>query len=202
MPPGPHDAVVLTSATAAGLAAREASHVLPVYAIGERTARAAREAGFGGVTVGVNGEPATDGAALGRALAPMLAGKRTLYPCAQARRPGLEGALAAGGVRVDAWPLYRTAPIAGATERLAATLEAVDPLAVLVHSPGAARALGGVPLAGVPLVCLSRQIADAVPPGVGGKRHVAGRPDDASLLALLARVDADVDAEVNAAVDE
>ena len=192
MPAGPHDAVVLTSATAARLIGAEhrAIRALPVHAIGERTARAAREAGFARVIVGAGGEAAPDGAALGRALAPLHRGRTLLYPCAEDRRPGLEASSGEGGARVAAWPLYRAIAIPGAAERLTDALEGARPAAVLLHSPSAARALGTLgshALEGVPLACLSAAVADAVPREIGGERRVAARPEEAALLALLDR---------------
>lgn len=193
-PPGPFAAVVMTSATAARTIAPLAPddiRALPVHAIGERTARAARDAGFAAVSVGADGEAPADGAALGRMLAPLHRGRTVLYPCAEERRAGLEHGLEAGGVRVAPWPLYRTAEMPDAAERLALVLTA-RPAAVLLHAPSAARALGHPSLrdalAGVPLVCLSEAVADAVPSAAGGARHAAERPDETALLRRLEAV--------------
>ena len=118
-------------------------------------------------------------------LAGRYAGATLLYPCAEDRRPGLEAALKERGVRVAAWPLYRTVALADAPGRLRAALGDVAPAAVLLHSPSAARALAGAALGDAPLICLSAAIARAVPPGTEGGRVVAGRPDEAALLDAL-----------------
>ena len=187
-PSGPYDAIVFTSATAAREAASHDLPDLPVHAIGERTADAAREAGFAPVTVGANGAPPLDGHALGHALAPLYPGRTLLYPCAEDRRPGLEAALREGGVRVEPWLLYRTRPLPDAGKRLAAALEGAPPTAVLLHSPSAALALSGAPLGEAALLCLSRAVAEAVPHSLHGERRVALRPDEGALLSLLDRV--------------
>ena len=183
-PPGPHDAIVLTSANAARLAIPPADPSVPVHAIGERTAGAAREAGFARVTVGADGMPARDGAALGRALVASLAGRRVLYPCALQRRPGLERELSRTAT-VLAWPLYATVTEPDAAARIAVALGGRAPAATLVHSPTAAAALAGAELGGSAMLCLSAAIAAALHPGVGGERRVAPSPDERSLLSLL-----------------
>ena len=199
-PSGPFDALVLTSAAAAGPAAARAPWLrdAPVHAIGEATARAAREAGFARVTSGADGRPARDGAALGRALGPTLGGARILYPCAEERRPGFERSARAAGIEVVAWPLYRTLARADGTARLAEALEEGPVEATLLHAPSAARALAraaadlgldGGDRFGT-LLCLSDAVADALP-DVWASRLVAPMPDDASLVACLGEPDVD-----------
>ena len=182
---GPYDAIVLTSAAGAREAAERRAPDLPVHAIGHATAEAARGAGFSCVTVGVDGTPAPDGGALGRMLAAPRNATTLLYPCAEDRRPGLERELRAGGIHVDAWPLYRTVALPDGLTRIADALEGERPTAILLHSPTAARALRGVDLGRAPVLCLSPAIAAALPSDVGGERCIAARPDEASLLALL-----------------
>lgn len=183
------DAIVLTSAAAAReLARRDLPSDLrgrTVHTIGEATAHAASCAGLARVVVGANGTAPADGTALGTMLAPLYRGRSLLYPCAEDRRPGLAAALREGGVDVTAWPLYRTVALPDALSRLEESTLHAPPTAVLLHSPSAARALGDRPLSGVPLLCLSRAVADAVPPGTGGERRVAAEPTEAALLALL-----------------
>ena len=186
MPPGPYDAVALTSANAARMVARSELMAVPAHAIGQRTADAARDSGFAQVIVGVDGAAPPDGAAFGRLLGERLAGRRVLYPCAIDRRPGLEAELSRTAT-VLAWPLYATVAVPNAPDRIATALRGAVPAAALVHSPSAARALAGCNVGEATMLCLSRAVADALPAGVGGARRVAERPDEASLLALLSK---------------
>jgi uroporphyrinogen-III synthase len=95
-PPGPFDAVVATSAKAIALlapAARERIAGAPLFVVGRRTARAARDAGMR-----IAGEPAPDVAALVAALLQRLAPRsRVLYLAGRDRRKALEAALNEAG---------------------------------------------------------------------------------------------------------
>ena len=190
-PPGTFDAIVLTSAAAVPAldALPPAVRALPLHAIGEATAEAARMAGHAHVVVGADGAAPHDGRAFGQ----MLAGRglRFLYPCAEARSPDLEAVLEARAA-IAPWPVYRTVPRAGASAELLALDGA--PAAVLLHAPSAARALGALceatpafaeRMAGAAMLCLSARVGDALPGDLGAARHVARQPDDASLVALL-----------------
>ena len=88
--PAAFDAVVATSAKAIALlapAARAAIAGLPLYVVGEQTARAATEAG-----IAIAGEPAPDVAALSAALRRRLAPhSRVLYLAGRERKSGAGG---------------------------------------------------------------------------------------------------------------
>lgn len=154
----------------------------PVFAVGDATAQAAREAGFVAVR-----SASGDLTALARRIAAELSDAALLAPQAETPAGDLAAALAAADARaVSLHPLsvYRTAPTA------AAPPEAFD--AVLIHSPRAAQALAAlVPaplsaarLAGVVIACISPAAAAPLS-AVGPMPAVAGAPDEVTLLATL-----------------
>ena len=77
----------------------------PLFAVGERTAAAARRAGFATVTVG----PADGRALAAHLLAAAVAGP-FLYLAGEKRNPTLERRLAQAGRRIRVWARYRTMP--------------------------------------------------------------------------------------------
>jgi uroporphyrinogen-III synthase len=154
----------------------------PVFAVGDATAQAAREAGFVAVR-----SASGDLTALARRIAAELSDAALLAPQAETPAGDLAAALAAADARaVSLHPLsvYRTAPTA------AAPPEGFD--AVLIHSPRAAQALAAlVPvslpaarLAGVVIACISPAAAAPLS-AVGPTPAVADAPDEATLLATL-----------------
>lgn len=170
--PDRFDAVMVTSANALrhcgpGL---DRFRRLPCWAVGERSAEAARDAGFGEVHAGPG-----DGAALAAEMA--RAGvRRAFHPCGRDRADA-----EAPGLKVAHLPVYAAEP-AG---RLAA-----DPhgAVALLHSPrAAARFAGLVPRgrARVTLAAISEAAAAAAGPG-WERVAVAARPREDALLALAA----------------
>jgi uroporphyrinogen-III synthase len=148
--PGRHDAILLTSASAARLGAQGLSALTgrPVYAVGEATAAAAYHAGFGDVRTG----PA-DGAAL-LAMAAGEGVRRALHLCGRDHVP-----LRHPDVAVDTRIVYaaelRDGPVAippgavvllhspRAAAELAARIHRRDTIRLAAISPAAARAAGG-----------------------------------------------------------
>lgn len=172
------DALMLTSANAArhagsGLAAYRD---LPCYAVGEATAAAAREAGFGEVRIG-----AEDGVAL---LLMMEADgiERALHLCG-ADHVTLEPA----GTRIARIPVYRAETVgalpASAQDALA------GPAVALLHSARAASLFGGLvgDRSRLALAAISPRTARAA--GAGWRQvAVAAAPRDQALLALAAKL--------------
>lgn len=176
--PGGFDALLMTSANAArhgGTGLARYRH-LPVHAVGETTAAAARDAGFDQVTAGTG-----DAEAL---VALVAAGphRRLLHLCGVHHRSGGN-------------PVLQIKPVAVyATD--AATL--LDPRAeaacragavALVHSPRAAALFGrlvdaaGVPRGGVSIVAISEAASGQA--GAGWRGVVASpAPVDGSMLAI------------------
>ena len=184
-------AVVVTSANApAAIAANpggKALFALPAFAVGQRSADAAGQAGFRHVT--------TAGGDV-RDLVQTLIARRTgtaaplLYLAGEDRAADLVGELAAHGIAAEMRVVYRavTTPFPPA---LIAALRAGQVDAVLHFSRRSAdNYLAGAKAAGIAgpalavrHLCLSAQIAEAFT----GARHVAvaKRPDEAALIELL-----------------
>jgi len=159
-----------------------------VFAVGERTAEAARAAGFAEVA-SADGDVAALAALIvsgGAGLAGAV-----LHPGALDPAGDLLGPLAAAGLTVRRLALYETIPRAPA----AATLAALDAFeAVLLHSPRAARVLAAVladhPAPRLPALCLSAAVAAPLA-GLEAARALgsvafAPRPTETDLLDLLA----------------
>lgn len=146
---------------------------LPVFAVGDATAAAARAAGFTEVR-----SAAGDVAALAAALAAAPRAGAVLHAAGRPRA----GDLAASGVPVRTVELYETVPLA--------IIPPAEIDAVLVHSPHAGRTLAA---AGgrLPLVLAISEAAAATLRAISVQAiRIAARPDETALLALLPR-DAD-----------
>lgn len=170
-PPDParFDALLLTSANALRHAGPglDALRTLPVVAVGEATARAARAAGLTVETTGEN-----DAAAAVRA----SAGRRLLHLAGRDRvDTGAEWIAVYAAREV---PVPSVAVLAGSVALLH-SVRAARRLAELVRRDG----VGGLRIA-----ALSAAVRDAGPYWPGA---VADRPDDATLVALAARLAAD-----------
>lgn len=165
-----------------GFARCSARRDLPVFTVGEATARAAREAGFA-APLSADG----DVAALERLIAEARPGP-VLWAGAETPAGDLVAGLQAQGVEARGVAVYAT--VARAPTR--ATLGLLDaPLTVLVHSPRAARALARI-LEGRPsrqelrLLCLSPAVAaPLMVVAEPGSVAFAPRPDESTLLNLL-----------------
>lgn len=177
--PASYDAILLTSANAARHAGPkiDAFLGLPCHAVGEATAAAARDAGFGDVRTGP-----LDGAA---ALADVT-GERVLHLCGRDHLP-----LERPGMKLERRIVYA----AEAAEALPA--DAVDALAkravVLIHSPSAGALFAaladaaGVPRSTVLVTAISEAAAHAT--GAGWRSIAwAERPRDEALLELARRL--------------
>lgn len=181
-------AVILTSRHAApALPATLARR--PVFAVGEATARAARDQGASDVRTGSG-----DAAALARLAVDQLApaAGRLLHLAGSSTRPEPRLSLAAAGFLVTTVLAYRSHAATALAEATAAALEAGRLDAVLLFSPrtaalfaelaGRVRPARG--FAALRLLCLSGEVASACR-GLGGCVRVATRPDEAALLDLL-----------------
>jgi len=157
---------------------------LPVFAVGEATAAAARQAGFAQVHVGPS-----DVAALAAAIVERRHSLQGAVLHASAAEPAgdLAGALQAAGVAVRSVVLYQT--VAADPPDLALRARLAEAQAVLLHSPKAARLLATLSpaldlsdahLLGLSPACLA-PLADI--PAAG--RLSAAAPNEADLLALL-----------------
>ena len=186
-------AVIITSANApGGIAAHPARDVLiklPVFAVGRRSADAAREVGFTNVTSA--GGDVDD-------LVRLIVARRAdakgplLYLAGEDRAADLIGELTARGIAAEMKIVYRavTAPF---PPILVAALQAGDIDAVLHFSKRSAdNYLAGARQAGiveqavaVRQVCLSKQIADGLAGAGACNIAIAKQPDEAALIAAL-----------------
>jgi uroporphyrinogen-III synthase len=176
-PPDPagFDSVLLTSANAARLGGGGMTPflALPCYAVGERTADAAREAGFRDIRTGPG-----DGEALPRIIAADGL-SRAFHPCGREHR-AFDNVLSV--------PVYA----AEAVERLpdAAASAIAGGAIALLHSPRAAAlfaALAGPLRPAIEVVAISPAAAEAA--GAGWRScRVAESPRDQALLELAAKL--------------
>nr|WP_314441437.1 uroporphyrinogen-III synthase [uncultured Sphingomonas sp.] len=168
MPEEPFDALLLTSATAVRMAGRLPD--LPVHAVGEATATAARAAGLAVATVGEGGVEA-----LLRQMAPRLrllhlAGEERIMPASPEQQ-------------ITSVTVYRMAelPLPSAT--------ALQGNVVLVHSPAAGRRLAAIAARREQVRVAAISAAAAAACGSGWERlEAATEPTDRALLSLAAKL--------------
>lgn len=182
----PHAPLDLSRATAIAFTSQNAVSAfadltvrrdLPVYAVGEATAAAARAIGFAEVH-------SADGAA-GDLVDLILRHKpvgEVVWPGPVEPAADLVALLGAGGIAASLQPVYRT------VERSEAVPEGID--GILVHSPRAARAIASLvaPALAEGLFVLTISDAAAVPLAKlpFSRVAVAPRPNETDLLDLLA----------------
>lgn len=177
VPLGLFDALMLTSANAVRWAGEglAALRTLPVYAVGEATAAAARAAGLDVVHVGSGGAGVLAEAMQARGVG------RALHLAGEVHR-----ALAEPGFDIVRAIVYRSAPVA----RLPARPEG---MIVLIHSPDAgclfARLMDetGVDRSTVAVAAISDAAASRMGDG-WAHLAVAPQPTDAALLAIAAKL--------------
>jgi uroporphyrinogen-III synthase len=189
---GDWNGIVITSANAllaiAGMPARADLLQLQVFAVGERSAQAARAAGFTQVA-------AADGDV--HDLVQLIAERQRdtrplLYLAGEDRAADLVGELARHRIKAELRVVYRavTAPFPPA---LVAALRGGNLDAVLHYSKRSAETyIGGARAAGVDTealavhhLCLSAQVAAPLQAAGASRLVVAQHPDDASLIELL-----------------
>ena len=186
---GNWSAVVVTSANAPGaLSEPRALAKLPLFAVGERSAQAARAAGFANIT-------SADGDVhdLARLIvARHCDAKPLLYLAGEDRAADLVGALARHGIKVDMRIVYRavTAPFPTAlTDALrAGTLDAVLHYSKRSAENYIAGARGaGIMQAALAVrhVCLSAQVAAPLQAAGATNVAVAKHPGEPALVELL-----------------
>jgi uroporphyrinogen-III synthase len=186
---GTWSAIAITSANAPGaIAANRTILQLPLYAVGDRSAAAARAAGFTTV-ISADGDV--------HALVRLIAGKHKaaaalLYLAGEDRAADLVAELARQGIEAELRIVYRTvtAPFPPA---LAAALRAGALDAVLHYSARSTENfIAGAPAAAVAgeamairHLCLSAQVAAPLREAGAPNVAVAKRPDEAALIELL-----------------
>ena len=191
LPAGRFDATLATSAHAfAGpTAGVEHLHPRPLYAVGDATARAARQAGFKDVRTS-RGD--------GRDLASLVAltlprSAALLYLAGRNRKPATEEALANAGFAVTAWIAYAAEPVQGWSDAVSRDLAAGGVDAAVHYSRRSAaltlemaeRSGVGEPVLALAHLCLSEDVASVLRAASAPRISVAATPEEASLLALL-----------------
>lgn len=183
-----HDALAFTSANGARVFARMTTdRSQPVFAVGARTADAAREVGFTDVR-SADGDVVALGDLILRDLQPAA---RLLHAGNEETRGDLAGRLTAAGRHATFLPIYRSVPIASPGPALAAHLSGSDAFdAVLIHSPRGAMILAGFLSPASPrtkFAAISPAAAKPVAP-FAEQIEIAAAPNEAALLAALDRV--------------
>jgi uroporphyrinogen-III synthase len=186
-------AIIVTSAHAAGAIAAHPACAelikLPLYAVGRRSADAARKTGFTNITSA--GGDLDDLLRIVSARRPD-ANAPLLYLAGEDRSGDLIGDLAVRGIAAELAVIYRAVPAPFSPELIAALKDgAVD--AVLHFSKRSAEIfLDGAKKAGIAAqglevrhFCLSTQIAAPLESAGAKSVSAARRPDEASLIALL-----------------
>lgn len=190
-PPGPFDALIVTSANAVLALAELEARALPVFAVGGRTAAAVAGEGFADVRAGARNATAL-AALIARSLKP---GARLLHVTGRDRKPEPDLSLAAAGFQVEAWTAYAAqaakrlpdaAQAALKDSRLDAALHYSRRSAVilldLVHDADLTH-----PFLALDHVCLSPDVAAPLREA-GGRRIIAAEwPDEEALLAKFNR---------------
>ena len=177
-------ALAFTSAN--GVAAfvdRSAARGLPVFAVGDATAAAARAAGFAEVRSAEG-----DVAALARLILKLRPPAPILHVAPRERSGDLAGTLTAQGVACRTAELYESAVADRLPAAAAEALEAAAIDAVLVHSPKAAAAVARLidsAEEGVAVFALSLACAEPLERAGFRAIAVAAAPTEAALLALL-----------------
>jgi uroporphyrinogen-III synthase len=193
-----HSAIAITSAEVARLfgeidGALDRHLLTTVFSVGHASAQAAAEAGFRTVLTPGGG---------GKDLAEMIIGhcrefgmpaEPILYLAGAPRSPGFEERLREAQVPLRTVECYRMAPTSPVRTAVEAALLKPVPDAVLLYSREAARAFFELsPLTETPerflstlMLCLSTNVARAVPQRFAGLTVVASAPNEESLLDLL-----------------
>ncbi|WP_159951847.1 uroporphyrinogen-III synthase [Rhizobium sp. 18065] len=163
---------------------------LPVFAVGTRTAEAAQNLGFTNVLVGGG-----DGEALAdRILAEWDNGRDNglLYLAGTPRTPGLEARLNAAGLKLAVAECYRMLPIDHHPTRLQAAFDPWPDVALL-YSTETARHFVSLPpmnddkrrIKKMRLLCLSKKIAETLPPDLRASAVWPSDPNEDLLLDLI-----------------
>jgi uroporphyrinogen-III synthase len=195
-----HDAVIVTSANALrGFERHPAGQrllKLPLFAVGEHTANAARHAGFGHVIAADGDVAALRDAVLASVKAKHLKKAGTLLYLAGADLArDLAGDLGQRGFTVVTHTTYRMIPVAELPPATVEGFAANQVAAVLHYSRRSARAFlqaarsAGVEISAlaIPQYCISEAVASVVRDAGATQVLTASRPDENALLAALMR---------------
>jgi len=166
----------------------EARRLMPLFLVGERTRDAARERGFEG--------PATiapDAKELAASVAANVdASRRLVYLAGRDRKPDLEKTLAEAGKTVETIEVYSAQAAEGLSEEAIGFLDAGEIGAVLHYSRRSAEIFldlarqAGVDVSRLPHVSISSDAASPLRSAGLNEVHVAEKPNEQAVLALVA----------------
>jgi uroporphyrinogen-III synthase len=192
--PGPWAAVLVTSANAVRALAphrRNALSRLPVFAVGSRTAEAARAAGFSTV-ISAEGNAAD----LARITAGRIGASRAplLYLAGSDLAGDLAGNLGARNIQVETVVVYRALAATKLPDLARQALQARRLEGILHYSRRSAEIFLDCAIAdgltdharGLTHYCLSARVAEPLSAAGASDIRIASRPDDNALLELIA----------------
>jgi uroporphyrinogen-III synthase len=195
-----YSAVIVTSANAIRAVAPQLRELdllkLPLFAVGEHTAAAARDAGFAEVIVAGGDAAALRDKVVQSARDKVLKKKSTLLYLAGADLSrDLSGELGAEGFSVVTQTTYRMAPVAHLPRDVCDGFAAHGIEAVLHYSRRSARAFldaargEGVEISAlaIPQCCLSEAVAGVLRDAGAARVVVAATPDEIALFAAMER---------------
>jgi uroporphyrinogen-III synthase len=193
----PHAAVAVTSAETARVLQALGGEVHPylqdtVFAVGDATADALRATGFASVQA-AEGTGASMVERFRPQLRQMTSQRPLLYLAGQPRSPVFEEDLEAAGIPVATVVSYTMRPVPITEAALSSALETPPVDVVLLYSRATALRFFELPLSEESLIvlsrsrilCLSENIAQAVPKALESTVETAASPVEDSLLALL-----------------
>lgn len=159
----------------------------PLWAVGDATAQAAQETGFGDVR-SVDGDAATLAETV---LERTPASARLAYLCGAVRLSALEDALATNGRDVIPIETYTAKKVSHMTDKWR-DVAATGPIdAVLLHSAVSAQCLAEATepqdIENAVIIAMSERVAAALPDHERQRAVVARRPRDDAMLAALTR---------------
>ncbi len=162
---------------------------LPLYAVGSRSADAARAQGFARV-ISADGNA---GDLVRLMVSQRPSGSRVLYLAGEDRSADLGGALAAAGIEVQTRVVYRAVAVSQFTAEARAALAAGHLDGVLhfsrrtaaIYVECAAQAELSVPALAAVQYCLSGQVAEPLAAAGAQVIRVAERPSEAALVELV-----------------
>lgn len=190
--PETFDTVAVTSANAIRHASRALLDRLAgsrCYAVGQKTAAVASQAGFADIVTGSG-----DAEALADAIVSAeKRGAAILYLCGRVRLPPFEERLRVAGIDVRPVETYDTVGINHETSVVRRLLDDHPVDAVLLYSARAAGAFADIAsrpelaslFKGAGLYCLSPRVASTLAVLQGAQIHVAAEPNEEALLLLL-----------------
>ncbi|MCL2716092.1 MAG: uroporphyrinogen-III synthase [Alphaproteobacteria bacterium] len=198
-PEGPHSAVIVTSANAIRAVTPRLAELdlarLPLFAVGETTAKAAREAGFANVIVAAGDALSLPETILARADRLPKDTHSLLYLAGVDFARDLAPELRAAGFSLTTLTTYRMIPVGHLPHRVCAGFASHAIEAVLHYSRRsawafleAARAEGvEISALAIPQCCLSQNVAGVLREAGATQVGVAAAPDEMSLFTTLER---------------